>query len=325
MSDWSRSDLPDLAGLTAVVTGANSGLGLETSLELARHGSHVVMACRDGGRGGAALAQVRSQVPGSSVELAALDLADLASVRSFATELLRAYPRIDVLVNNAGIMAIPRRLTVDGFEAQLGTNHLGHFALTGLLLPGLLAAGRAGAGVLGGRSRVVTVASMVHRTGRLNRDDLMLERGYRPWRAYAQSKLANLLFMRELAHRSGLAGGPIASLAAHPGYAATNLQAGTPVPADTPAKPGSWMRLPIAELSNRLLAQSAAQGALPSLRAAADPLSRSGQYYGPGRRFETRGAPVAVGIARAGLDDADAAWLWQRSVELTGVGYAELS
>jgi NAD(P)-dependent dehydrogenase (short-subunit alcohol dehydrogenase family) len=309
MTDWSTAQLPDLSGVTVVVTGANSGLGLQTSLELARKGALVVLACRDEGRGQTALAEVRAQVPAAQVELGRLDLGDLSSVRSFAATTLADHPRIDVLVDNAGIMATPRLRTADGFEGQLGTNHLGHFALTGLLLPALLAAGRAGVEPLGGRSRVVTVSSSVHRRGSLHRDDLMLERGYQPWTAYAQSKLANLLFMRELAHRAAAAAVPLASLAAHPGYAATNLQ--TPLPPVAGAGPVAQMqhrlRVLASELGNRAMAQSASQGALPSLRAAADPLSRSGQYYGPSRLFESRGAPVAVGTARAALDDGDAA------------------
>ena len=326
MTDWTTAQLPDLGSLTVVVTGANSGLGLQTSLELARKGARVLMACRDEGRGRAAVAEVRSQLPQAQVELGSLDLTALSSVRAFAEQTLADHPRIDVLVNNAGIMATPRFTTADGFEGQLGTNHLGHFALTGLLLPGLLTASRAGVDALGGPARVVTVSSMVHRRGRLNRDDLMLERSYQPWQSYAQSKLANLLFMRELAHRFAQAGVPVASLAAHPGYAATNLQ--TPQPpaagAGQVAQTLFRLRLQGSELGSRVMAQPASQGALPSLRAAADPRSRSGQYYGPSRLFETRGAPVAVGMARAALDDGDAVWLWQRSVQLTGVDYPEL-
>ncbi len=323
MTDWSTAQLPDLSALTVVVTGANSGLGLQTSLELAHKGAVVVMACRDRSRGQAAVEQVQAQVPGARVELGSLDLADLAEVRAFAERLLAEHPRVDVLVNNAGIMATPRFTTADGFEGQLGTNHLGHFALTGLLLPGLLAAGRAGVSPLGGRARVVTVASMAHRSGRLHRDDLMLERAYRPWQAYGQSKLANLLFMRELAHRAAAAAVPLASLAAHPGYAATNLQtpAAASVGAGRAAQVLFGLRARGSELGNRIMAQSAAQGALPSLRAAADPGSRSGQYYGP-PGVRDPGAPVAVGATRAAMDDVDAAWLWQRSVELTGVDTA---
>ena len=313
---WGRASMPDLTGLSFVVTGANSGLGWHTGVALAGHGGHVVMACRDLRRGREAVAELRRRVPDAGVDLVRLDLADLASVREVAAELLATYPRLDVLVCNAGVMGGPRRTTVDGFEAQFGTNHLGHFALTGLLLPALLAAGRAGVAVLGGPARVVTVSSMMHRAGRLNREDPMHAGSYRPARAYGQSKLANLLFMRELAYRAARAGVPLASLAAHPGWAATNLQAAGP------ALAGRRLLLQATGLGNRLFAQSAEQGALPTLRAATDPLARSGGYYGP-RRL-ARGAPVPAGMARQALDDADATWLWQRSAELTGVTYAEL-
>jgi NAD(P)-dependent dehydrogenase (short-subunit alcohol dehydrogenase family) len=318
---WTPANCADLSGLTAVVTGANSGLGFHTSLELARHGARVVMACRDTVRGEEALGQVRLELTGGSgssggaVELARLDLASLDSVRRFADETLAAHPQVAVLVNNAGVMAIPRRTTADGFEMQLGTNHLGHFALTGLLLPGLTAAGRSGVAVLGGPARVVSVSSQLHRRGRLNREDLMGERVYRPWSAYGQSKLANLLFMRELHRRLEAAGLPVASLAAHPGYAATNLQT------VGPQMEGSRLKESLNGLANRLLAQPAAHGAWPSLRAAGDPDAVSGQYYGPGGLGEQRGHPKAVDMSAQAKNADDARWLWERSVELTGVDY----
>jgi NAD(P)-dependent dehydrogenase (short-subunit alcohol dehydrogenase family) len=313
---WTPAQLPDLAGTTAVVTGANSGLGLETSVELARAGARVVLACRDAARGDVALGQVRVRAPGSVAELRGLDLADLASVRAFAqglTDDLRAAgTTLGLLVNNAGIMAIPRRTTAQGFEMQLGTNHLGHFALTGLLLPALLASGASG-GVGGGPARVVTVSSAAHRMGRLDRDDLMGERRYRPWGAYGQSKLANLLFMRELRRRAEAASVPLLSLAAHPGYAATNLQA------VGPQMSGSRLGSLLTRVGNGVFAQSAQAGAWPTLRAAGDPAARSGDYFGPGGFAEQRGHPVAVGMTAAARDDDAAAWLWQRSAELTGV------
>lgn len=311
---WTPANLPDLQGSRAVVTGANSGLGFHTALELARHGAHVILATRDPERGDDALGQVRVQAPGASVELRLLDLADLASIRDFAAGVAGGGGRIDLLVNNAGVMAVPHRRTADGFELQLGTNHLGHFALTGLLLPALLRGS-----VLGGPARVVTVSSMLHRMGRLHRDDLMGERRYSPYRAYGQSKLANLLFTFELQRRAQAAGASLAALASHPGYAATNLQAVGPQMA------GSSLQARLSELGNRLFAQSAAQGAWPSLRAAGDPAAAGGQFYGPGGFAEQRGNPRLVSPAKHATNADDAAWLWDRSVQLTGVDYRRLS
>jgi len=319
---WTPAAIPDLSGLTALVTGANSGLGWHTSLELARHGARVLMACRDAGRGEHAVAQVRSAAPQARAEPVGLDLADLSSVRGVAAELTGSLRRLDVLVNNAGVMAIPRRTTTDGFEAQFGTNHLGHFALTGLLLPLLLRGGvpvwTSGDGAAPGPPRVVTVSSTMHRTGRITRDDLMGVQDYSPYRAYAQSKLANLLFARELQRRADQAGVRLFSLAAHPGYAATNLQAAGPSMSGR-AWLGRAMRL-----ANTVFAQSAEHGAWPTLRAATDPLARGGEYFGPGGFAEQRGAPKRVGMSANATDPQTAAWLWQRSVELTGVDYPEL-
>jgi len=297
--------LPDLSGIRAVVTGANSGLGLVTARELARAGAHVVLACRDLLKGDAALGQIRVGVPGADVALLRLDLADLASVRAFTDELMGTAPGLDPLVNNAGVMAIPRHTTADGFELQLGTNHLGHFALTARLMPALLGHGPA---------RVVTVSSFMHTTGHLNRDDLMGERSYRPWRAYGQAKLANLLFATELQRRAEAVSAPLLSLAAHPGYASTNLQA------VGPRMSGSRLGAVMASIGNRLFAQPAAAGALPTLRAATDPDVHGFTYFGPGGLFAMRGAPVpGARTSRAARNAADAAWLWQRSAELTGV------
>jgi NAD(P)-dependent dehydrogenase (short-subunit alcohol dehydrogenase family) len=317
MSDarWTTADMPDLHGVSAVVTGANSGLGLHTTIGLARAGAQVVMGCRDTGRGEAALAEVRAAVPGADVVLLPLDLADLGSVRAFAATVPDAVDStaVDLLVNNAGVMAIPQRKTADGFEMQLGTNHLGHFALTGLLLGALLK------GSVGdGPPRVVTVSSGMHRAGSLHRDDLMLEAGYRPWTAYGQSKLANLLFARELQRRVDAAGLSLLSVAAHPGYAATNLQG------VAPAMTGSRLSAAVMRLGNVLVAQSAEKGAWPSLRAATDPGVRGGEYYGPGGLGEQRGNPKRVGRSAAAKNDADGAWLWTESSRLTGVTYPEL-
>jgi NAD(P)-dependent dehydrogenase (short-subunit alcohol dehydrogenase family) len=306
--------MPDLAGVRAVVTGANSGLGLHTGLEFARKGGTVVLAVRDEARGAEAAEQIRGQVPGARLEVRTLDLADLASVRRFAAPFRARGERLDLLVNNAGIMAIPRRTTADGFEMQLGTNHLGHFALTGLVLPALLAGG-----VRGGPARVVTVSSTLHRRGRLRRDDLMGERSYSPFGAYGQSKLANLLFMRELQRRADVAGVRLLSLAAHPGYAATNLQSAGP------RMTRSRVREVGSRVLNLVLAQSASQGAWPTLRAATDPEARGGNYYGPRALAQQRGHPRLVGMSAAAASADDARWLWERSAELTGVHYDELT
>ncbi len=313
---WTPDRMPDLSGRTAVVTGANSGLGLETTLALARAGAAVVMACRDPRRAGDALDRVQREVPaaGDRVRARQLDLADLASVASFSDELAGDHDRLDLLVNNAGVMATPRRETADGFELQLGTNHLGHFALTGRLWP-LLRVG--GAGVQ--ESRVVTVSSLAHRGGRLDRDDLMWRRSYHRWPAYSRSKLANLLFTRELARRVGAHGAPVRVLAAHPGVAATNLMGSA----------GPTMGLPkllgrVSTLLTSLVAAPATLGSWPLLRAATDPEAESGDYYGPTGRGGTRGGAAKVLAEPKAYDDADAGWLWERSVELTGVTYADL-
>jgi NAD(P)-dependent dehydrogenase (short-subunit alcohol dehydrogenase family) len=309
---WTAADMPDLAGVRAVVTGANSGLGFHTTLELARHGASVVLGVRDEARGAQAVEQVLRQVPLGRLEVRRLDLADLGSVRAFAD--VTGQEPLDLLVDNAGVMAIPYRLTADGFEMQFGTNHLGHFALTGLLLPALLKGS-----LRGEPPRVVTLSSLVHRRGRLDREDLMGERGYSPWRAYAQSKLANLLFLRELQRRADAAGVPLLSVGAHPGYAATNLQLAGP------RMQGSRLREGVSRLLNAVVAQPAAHGAWPTLRAATDPDARGGDYYGPGGFAEQRGHPVRVGRSPQAMDDADAAWLWERSVELTGVPFDALT
>jgi NAD(P)-dependent dehydrogenase (short-subunit alcohol dehydrogenase family) len=306
---WTTSQIPDLSGRTAVVTGANSGLGLWTSLALAQHGAHVVMACRDPRRGDEALGQVRVQAPGSSAELRALDLADLSSVRAFAADLLADRPRIDILVNNAGVMAPPRRLTTaDGFELQIGTNHLGHFALTGELLPGLVA----------GPSRVVTVSSMAHRTGRIDLDDLSSERSYRPWAAYGQSKLANLLFTMELQRRSDAAGADLTSVAAHPGYSATSLVRNGV--GSSRAGLGGLLSV-VMDAATKVLGQPAEAGAWPSLYAATMPDVRGTEYFGPHAFGGWRGYPVRTTAIPSAYDPDLATALWQRSADLTGVSY----
>ena len=306
MSRWTASDIPDLTGRVAVVTGANSGLGWQTALELARHGATVIMACRDGHKGAAALGRLRAEAPGAAADVHHLDLADLASVRTFAEEMRGAHDAIDIVVNNAGVMAMPYLQTADGLETQFATNHLGHFALTGRLLPALLA--RPG-------GRVVTVSSTAAAFGRMDFEDLQSTRHYLRWAAYAQSKLANQLFAYELARRAGAAGTTLVSVAAHPGYAATNLQAAAPRMA------GRRLQAQVMEFGNRLFAQSDADGALPQLYAATAPGVRSGEYYGPDRLFGQRGHPTRVTPPRQARSPEAARRLWAVSEELTGVTY----
>jgi len=306
MAKWTVADIPDQHGRLAVVTGANSGLGFQAALALARAGAHVILAARDASRGEAALGRLRASASGADVELMALDLADLSSVRDFAGAFDERHDHLDLLVNNAGVMALPYRRTADGFEMQLGTNHLGHFALTGLLLPRLLA---------GSAPRVVTVSSGAHRLGKIRFDDLQGERRYRKWLAYGQSKLANLLFTFELQRRAEAAGTPLRSVAAHPGYAATNLQVAGP------RMENSRVGERLNELANRVLAQPDSQGALPPLYAATVPELPGGSYVGPDGPFEARGHPQRVEASGAAKDQATARRLWEVSEELTGVRY----
>ena len=305
MANWTADDIPDLSGRTAVVTGGNSGIGLPTARELARHGARVVVATRSPERGRAAVDAIAAAVPGAAVTAAPLDLADLASVRRFAGEFNPAHEGLDLLVNNAGVMMLPRQETADGFERQFGTNHLGHFALTGLLLPALLA--RPGA-------RVVTVSSGMHHRGRIDFDDLMGERTYNPTRAYAQSKLANLLFMLELQRRLDAAGADVRSVAAHPGFAATNL-----------GHSSGWLTRLGVGLGQRLFAQSAEVGALPTLYAATMPDVPGGAYIGPDGKGEQRGYPTRVPPSAQARDEADARRLWEISERLTGVHFDVLA
>jgi NAD(P)-dependent dehydrogenase (short-subunit alcohol dehydrogenase family) len=302
---WTAADIPDQSGKTAVVTGANSGLGLITARELARVGADVVLACRNTAKGEEAAAAILQEVPGAGLVVRALDLADLASVHAFA-EAQRS--PVDLLVNNAGVMGIPRSHTKDGFEMQFGTNHLGHFALTGLLLGKLLETTE---------PRVVTLSSTAHKMGRINFDDLQGERRYFRWSAYGQSKLANLLFAFELQRRADEAGLPLKSMGSHPGYAATNLQT------RGPQAGGILTRLEdgLMAVSNRVVAQSDEMGSLPTLYAATVPDLPGGTYVGPDGFQEQRGHPVPVGSTGASKDRDAARRLWQASEELTGVSY----
>lgn len=304
---WTTADMPDLTGRTVLVTGASSGIGLEAAAGLAAHGATVTLAVRDEGRGADAQAVIEARSPGALTELGLVDLADLSSVRRFAAQWSDAHPAgLDVLVNNAGVMAIPRRETPDGFEAQFATNHLGHFALTGLLLPALVARPR---------SRVVTVSSGAHRMGRMDFDDLMGERRYRAWGAYGQSKLANLLFTAELQRRADAAGVPLLAVAAHPGYAATGLQSAGP------RMRGRGWEERLMEVANGVLGQSAAMGALPTLFAATAPGLPGNAYVGPDGFLEQRGHPRLVDRSSAAKDASAARRLWSVSEQLTGVRY----
>jgi NAD(P)-dependent dehydrogenase (short-subunit alcohol dehydrogenase family) len=288
---WTASDLPNLDGRTFIVTGATSGLGLATARALAGAGARVVLAVRDTAKGEQAAAAIDG-----TAEVRGLDLADLASIRSFAGSWEE---RLDVLVNNAGVMAVPERRTKDGFELQLGTNHLGHFALTNLLLPHIT-------------DRVVTVSSTAHWFGRIGLDDLNWERRrYSPWRAYGQSKLANLLFTLELQRRLAAAGSPVRAYAAHPGYANTNLQGHT----------SNALQHGFMAVTNRFLAQSAEMGALPTLYAATQDLPGA-SFVGPDGFREQRGYPALASRAARALDAETAKRLWELSERLTGTTFS---
>ncbi len=302
---WSSADIPDLTGRTVIVTGANSGIGLEAATALAARGAEVTLAVRDLQRGSSAAQRIGQVAPAARVDIVRLDLADLASVRDFAAAWTQAQSEgLDVLVNNAGVMAIPRRETVDGFEMQLGTNHLGHFALTGLLVRSLRPGGR-----------VVTVSSGVHRFGRMDFDDLQSVRSYQRWRAYGQSKLANVLFALELHRRAEAAGADLRSIGVHPGYAATNLQA------VGPRMSGSRVGEAVVGVANRFLAQSADAGAWPTLMAATDPDVPSGSFIGPTGFLGQRGTPGFETPSQAARDVDVARRLWDVSADLTGVEY----
>jgi NAD(P)-dependent dehydrogenase (short-subunit alcohol dehydrogenase family) len=298
---WDAERIPDQSGRIAVVTGANSGLGLVTARELARKGALVVLACRNMEKGKAALSEVTAAASGATPELTELDLASLSSVRSFADGFTATYDGLDLLINNAGVMAAPRRFTEDGFELHLGTNHLGHFALTNELLAHM--EGRDDA-------RVVTLSSNAHKTVRhIAFDNLNGERHYFRWNAYGQSKLANLLFALELDRRLRARGSTVKSLAAHPGYAATNLQSAAAPLVD---------RL-VMKVANAVVAQDDEMGALPVLYAATEPGLEGGTYVGPDGIGEQRGHPTIVRPNRVARDEESARRLWEVSAEVTGV------
>ena len=297
---WTAADVPDQSGRVAIITGANSGLGYDTAAVLADKGAHVVLAVRNLDKGRQAVDQIKSGSPNADVTLQELDLSSLNSVRKAAAELRAAHPRIDLLINNAGVMYVPRRETTeDGFEMQFGTNHLGHFALTGLLLENMLQVGG---------SRVVTVSSVGHRIlARIHFEDPHLERKYNRVEAYGQSKLANLMFTYELARRLKAKEAPTIAVAAHPGLSDTELM----------------RHLPdfIPDFVWKIVAQPADKGALPTLRATTDPGVQGGQYYGPDGIGESRGHPKLVASSAQSHNEDIQRRLWSMSEELTGVTF----
>ncbi len=304
---WTLKDAPDLEGKVMVVTGANSGIGFEAAQALAGARARVILACRNAAFADAAIAKIRAVHSEALLEFAELDLASMASVRSFAAAFTARHERLDVLINNAGVMALPYRKTSDGFEMQFGTNHLGHFALTGLLLGPLL-------GTPG--SRVVTVSSIAHRIGKICFDDLQGEKRYRRWPAYGQAKLANLLFTYELSRSLEAHGRAVLSVACHPGYTDTNLGVAAA------RLDGSSVAESIIRFANENVGQAAAMGALPTLYAAMAPGVVGGDYIGPDGAFELWGHPVKVGSNGRSHDEAVAAQLWAVSESLTGVRFA---
>jgi len=297
VSRWTLEDIPSQNGRSAIVTGANTGIGYETARALARAGGNVILACRSSTRGQMAVERLASEGPPGRAEFALLDLADLDSVRAFAESYARSHDRLDLLINNAGVMIPPASKTKQGFELQFGVNHLGHFALTGHLLRLLLTTPS---------SRIVTVSSGAHRQGKMTFEDLQFaRRRYRAWAAYSQSKLANLLFTFELQRKLTAAQADLLAVAAHPGWAATDLQRHSRV-----------IRAVI-----KYVAMSPQQGALPTLRAATAPDVKGGEYYGPDGFREAWGYPVRVGATREARSLEDAARLWAVSEELTGVRF----
>ncbi|MEE4201091.1 oxidoreductase [Erythrobacter sp.] len=297
ITDWTPEELPDLGGKTFLITGSNSGIGFEAAKILARRNGHVVIACRSEEKGKRALSELDEQGAGRC-ELLMIDLADSASIRAAADEAKSRFGAIYALINNAGVMQTPEQKTEDGFEMQLGTNHLGHFLWTALMMDQV--DGRGG--------RIVTVGSIMHKFGRIDFDDLMMERSYDPNSAYNRSKLANLLFAMELHRRLEAAGSKIKSIACHPGYSDTALQ----------SKVGNPLFKAVYSLSNALFAQPATRGAWPTVLAAADPRAESGGYYGPTGTFDARGPVGDSDLERRALDGPVAKRLWERSEELVG-------
>jgi NAD(P)-dependent dehydrogenase (short-subunit alcohol dehydrogenase family) len=309
MTDWTTADLPSLNGKTAVITGATGGLGYETALALAGAGAEVVLTGRNEVKGRNALQGIRGQFPDAKISYETLDLASLASVADFVRRFAAAHASLDLLVNNAGAMALPKRqATADGFEMQFGINYLGHYALTAQLLPRLRR---------GNQPRVVNLSSLAHRNGAIDFEDLQGARSYRPWKAYSQSKLAMLMFALELQRRSNAAGWGLMSNAAHPGFARTDLIANGPG-----AKGLLWQ---LSKSLQPFVSQSAAEGALPTLFAATSPEAKPAGYYGPNWFYELKGPPVPAKIMRQAKDAAVAARLWDVSAALTGVSFEQVA
>jgi NAD(P)-dependent dehydrogenase (short-subunit alcohol dehydrogenase family) len=303
---WNLDQVPDLSGAVMIITGANSGIGYEAALALAKRKADVVLACRNQDKGRAAADRIRQEAPTARLEVMPLDLSDLSSVHAFADGFREGHSQLNVLVNNAGVMALPKRSTADGFEMQLGTNHLGHFALTGQLLDILLATPG---------SRVVNVSSIAHKFGAIRFHDLQWEKSYSKWGAYGQSKLANLLFTHELDRRLKDAGSDTISVACHPGWAATNLQEAGP------KMEGSKLMERLSAWGNSMLAQDASAGALPTVFAAVEPLTGN-EYVGPTRMMGWHGSPEIIEPASKARAPEAAARLWNESERLTGVRYA---
>ena len=308
MSAWTTQDIPPQSGRIALVTGATGGLGYETALALADAGADVILAGRNDGKGRAALQAIRATIPSARLHWEALDLASLASVSEFSKRIAEKFPRVDTLVNNAGVMALPKRKTTsDGFEMQFGTNYLGHFALTAHLLPLLRTSDGA---------RVVSLASLAHRRGRIDFDDLQGERLYKPGKAYCQSKLAMLMFAFELQRRSDANGWGLRSNAAHPGWAVTDLMANGPN-----SEGRQFVLNALSAVFQPWLSQSAAAGALPTLFAATSPLAADAGYYGPSGFYELKGAPVPAKISAQASDAGVAKRLWEASERLTSTRF----
>ena len=303
LATWSVQDIPDQTGRVIVITGANSGTGFAAAKVLAAKGATVILACRNDAKAQAAVQAIRAAHPAAAVETVTLDLGSMASIRAAAGEILTRHGRLDLLLNNAGVMVPPAGKTTEGFETQFGTNHLGHFALTGLLLERLRSTPGA---------RIVTMSSGAHKIGKMQFEDLHFERGYKPWAAYGQSKLANLLFTYELQKRLAKAGDATLAVASHPGWARTELQR-----TSFQNGLGKWFYGCFA----RFLSQDAHHGALPLLRAALDPTAQGGDYYGPGGCMEFIGAPVKVKSNEHSHNTANQQRLWQVSEQLTGVSF----
>jgi len=297
---WTSKNIEDQTGKVSIVTGANSGIGYETARALLGKGAIVIMACRNPERGNKATQKLQEEFPQGQIDFMQLDLSDLSSVKTFASQFNNKHDKLDLLVNNAGVMVPPFTRTADGFELQFGTNHLGHFALTALLLEALKKSEQA---------RVVNVSSMAHHMGQIDFNDLNYQKKrYSPWKAYGQSKLANLLFTLELQKRFTKNNLKIEAMSAHPGWTATNLQ----------------QNAFSARLFNPVFAQNTEWGALPTLYAATGPEAKGGDYFGPSGIFEIKGYPKKVGSAKKALDQEVASKLWQVSEELTGVQFSDL-